>query len=883
MEEPCETLNNSEAFHMSRYHSYNNHSPRISSPWLDLRVFYVRISNFTVEDSTPEALTINHIPLDPDTLLEINGVRMSMYSEGCSSQLRRDRVDKKSEEATYVSTDNIRLNGSVKFEVYDKKELVLSGTLEMSDGNGFTGESKKQWNMTCEAGLTAGSGFLKEKSRNGQELLPALPTIEVYVTGCFSGTPIILTKTLQLGLRKKQSRRMVLDSIPEYETAAEPQKDMSSELDQATEYANYKEEYEGDMYWRSECLDGEMSWFNAGVRVGVGIGLGVCVGLGIGVGLLNYIWLLAASNLLIYYNQNNLRLTIELKLLEIRHWLIFYPRTKPVSDTVPQRVLLYLPEDITLCVASDWNLTVTRPACLLVWQGTSRSNKRSNIMRFYNNYSFSIYHSLLLIHIFISKDLTVSSSCQTECGNIKIPYPFGIKTGCYLDNWYEIECRNATFPFLVKMGMEVVDISIPGDRDEFYYKDTLFGAIRIKSPITSVGCSRDGIAQSSGSVLNMTDSPFFFGKGNRLVAVGCNSKASLTHMEPIKVACELNCNASKETSKTIPFFNQTGCSDTMLSYAYKPVCTKTKRKGDTSCDGNGCCLSSLPDDFEARQVIGVSLESFNNENSTKQECRVAFLTDEVYTFSNATKPQRLFAKGYAIIKIGWFVQTKNLSFLNSLSCQNKDEFNILTYDSQYSISCICNNITISGTNYANCGCNQGYIGNPYLLNGCEGTVGYVDPEYYGSSQYTDKSDVYSFGVILVELITGEKPVITLPDSPEIRGLADYFRAAMKKNKLIDIMDARIRDACKPEQVKAVANLARRCLNSKGKKRPYMREVFTELEKICSSPEDSLVKIENDEEGMDMIVIADSWTVGVTAPVASASSSDVKPLLPPPTW
>ena len=40
------------------------------------------------------------------------------------------------------------------------------------------------------------------------------------------------------------------------------------------------------MYWRSECLDGEMSWFNAGVRVGVGIGLGVCVGLGIGAGLL---------------------------------------------------------------------------------------------------------------------------------------------------------------------------------------------------------------------------------------------------------------------------------------------------------------------------------------------------------------------------------------------------------------------------------------------------------------------------------------------------------------------------------------------------------------------------------------------------------------------
>jgi hypothetical protein len=38
--------------------------------------------------------------------------------------------------------------------------------------------------------------------------------------------------------------------------------------------------------WYSEEDDGQLSWFNAGVRVGVGIGLGVCVGVGIGVGLL---------------------------------------------------------------------------------------------------------------------------------------------------------------------------------------------------------------------------------------------------------------------------------------------------------------------------------------------------------------------------------------------------------------------------------------------------------------------------------------------------------------------------------------------------------------------------------------------------------------------
>lgn len=32
--------------------------------------------------------------------------------------------------------------------------------------------------------------------------------------------------------------------------------------------------------------EGELSWFNAGVKVGVGIGLGVFLGLGIGVGVL---------------------------------------------------------------------------------------------------------------------------------------------------------------------------------------------------------------------------------------------------------------------------------------------------------------------------------------------------------------------------------------------------------------------------------------------------------------------------------------------------------------------------------------------------------------------------------------------------------------------
>ncbi|KAE8715518.1 Erythronate-4-phosphate dehydrogenase family protein isoform 3 [Hibiscus syriacus] len=265
----------------------------LSSIWFDLRVFYVRVSNFQVDDLTPEFLTLNHIPLEPDTLLEVNGIRTSIYSDEVSVLLRRDRVDKRSEEITFVGTDNVKLTGSVKFEVFDKKGPILSGLLEKSGNNGFNGGSKnivKQWRMNCELEITSGSVFLKGKLNSCPKLSP--PTIEVYVAGCFYGKPIILTKTLQLNYRKKHNRKGTLDAIPEYKST-ECQKDMSPGYMQLSEYRNYKqlndEDYNNIFWRRTEYMeneDGELSWFNAGVRVGVGIGVGVCLGVGIGFGLL---------------------------------------------------------------------------------------------------------------------------------------------------------------------------------------------------------------------------------------------------------------------------------------------------------------------------------------------------------------------------------------------------------------------------------------------------------------------------------------------------------------------------------------------------------------------------------------------------------------------
>ncbi|MFQ6657892.1 hypothetical protein Gotur_027373 [Gossypium turneri] len=122
------------------------------------------------------------------------------------------------------------------------------------------------------------------------------------------------------------------------------------------------------------------------------------------------------------------------------------------------------------------------------------------------------------------------------------------------------------------------------------------------------------------------------------------------------------------------------------------------------------------------------------------------------------------------------------------------------------------------------------IDQTHLTTQVLGTFGYLDPEYFQSSQFTEKSDVYSFGVVIVELLTGKMAISTF-GLQERRGLVSYFMLSMEENHLLDIVDAEIWKDGQKDEVVAVAQLAKRCLNLDGRYRPTMKEVAMELERL----------------------------------------------------
>ncbi|KAF7088811.1 hypothetical protein CFC21_091880 [Triticum aestivum] len=113
-----------------------------------------------------------------------------------------------------------------------------------------------------------------------------------------------------------------------------------------------------------------------------------------------------------------------------------------------------------------------------------------------------------------------------------------------------------------------------------------------------------------------------------------------------------------------------------------------------------------------------------------------------------------------------------------------------------------------------------------------GTMGYIPPEYGQAWVATLRGDIYSFGVVLLELLTGSRPVPVLSTSKE---LVPWVRQMRSEGKQTEVLDPTLRGRGYEEQMLKVLETACKCVDNNQFRRPAITEVVSSLASIEADP------------------------------------------------
>ncbi|KAH7295698.1 hypothetical protein KP509_27G061300 [Ceratopteris richardii] len=122
------------------------------------------------------------------------------------------------------------------------------------------------------------------------------------------------------------------------------------------------------------------------------------------------------------------------------------------------------------------------------------------------------------------------------------------------------------------------------------------------------------------------------------------------------------------------------------------------------------------------------------------------------------------------------------------------------------------------------------------VTGVVGSIGYIAPEYGYTSKIDEKSDVYSYGVVLLELLTGRRPIMDDADHRSIDLVKWVTKmAGESKEDFWQVIDGRLElFETDKESVATVLKLALLCTRTLPRLRPSMKEIVEILRQVVPS-------------------------------------------------
>ncbi|CAA7014392.1 unnamed protein product [Microthlaspi erraticum] len=145
-----------------------------------------------------------------------------------------------------------------------------------------------------------------------------------------------------------------------------------------------------------------------------------------------------------------------------------------------------------------------------------------------------------------------------------------------------------------------------------------------------------------------------------------------------------------------------------------------------------------------------------------------------------------------------------------------------------------------------------------------GTLGYISPELSRTGKASTSSDVYAFGVVMLEIACGRKPILPRASQSEIV-LTDWVLECWENGDIMQVLDQKIGQEYKEEQVALVLKLGLLCSHPVASIRPSMSSVVQFLDSVAQLPH-NLLEIMKDRESK-----------GGTEAFSSPASSSIAPL------